>query len=301
VSVRSERGITSAKPAQEMREKAESCSGWYEWLARIGLVAKGVSYGILGILAIDVALGGRGKTTSRTGALAELAQHPLGKVLLAVLALGFACYALWRIVQAFAERADDPDAEGQAKKWATRAGYLARAAVYAGLAYASVKILVGSQVEESQNQEARRHTAEALSWPAGRWLVAAAGLAIIGAGLWNLYRAVTRKFEEEWRVGMGRTAKTCGAWIGIVGHIARGVVFALIGLFITKAAIDYDPKEAIGLDGALQKLAEQTYGSWLLGITAAGLIAYGLYGLFDAWYRDVSVTRTSSARVSPRS
>jgi hypothetical protein len=291
MSARSERGITSGKPAQEVRQKAESGSGWYEWLARIGLVAKGVSYGILGVLAIEVALGTGGKTTSRTGALAALAQHPLGKILLIVLAIGFASYALWRVIQAFAERADDPDAEGEAKKWGTRAGYLGRAAIYAGLAYACIKILTGSH-EESQNSEARQRTAQILDWPAGRWIVAAGGLVIIGVGLWNLYRGVTQKFEEKWRGGMGRSAKKWGAWIGTAGHIARAVVFVLIGLFITKSAIDYDPKEAIGLDGALQKLAEQTYGSWLLAITAAGLIAYGVFCLFDAWYRDVSANQS---------
>ena len=293
MSARSGRRITSSKPAQEVREKADTGSGWYEWLARIGLVAKGISYVILGVLAIGVAVGKGGKTTSRSGALAELAEHPLGKVLLIVLAIGFASYALWRVVQAFAERAEDPDAEGQAKKWGTRAGYLGRAAVYAGLAYVSVKILVGSHVQESQNKQARQHTAEAFSWPAGRWIVAAAGLVIIGVGLWNLYRGVARKFEDKWRGGMGQTAKKYGAWIGVMGHIARALVFVLIGIFITKAAVEYDPKEAIGLDGALQKLAAQSYGSWLLGLTAAGLIAYGVYCLFDAWYRDVSVNRST--------
>jgi len=293
MTTRLERELTSSKPAQEVREKADSGSGWYEWLARFGLVAKGISYVILGVLAIGVAVDKGGKTTSRSGALAELAKHPLGKVLLIVLAIGFASYALWRIVQAFAERAEDPDAEGQAKKWGTRAGYLGRAAIYAGLAYVSVKILVGSHVQESQNEQARQRTAEALSWPAGRWIVAAAGLVIIGVGLWNLYRGVARKFEDKWRGGMGQTAKKYGAWIGVVGHIARAVVFVLIGIFITKAAIEYDPKEAIGLDGALQKLAAESYGSWLLGLTAAGLIAYGVYCLFDAWYRDVSANRSS--------
>ena len=286
--------VTSSKPAREVRHKADTGSGWYEWLARIGLVAKGVSYGILGVLAIEVALGTGGKTTSRTGALQALAQHTLGKILLVVLAIGFACYALWRIVQAFAERADDPDAEGEAKKWATRAGYLGRAAIYAGLSYACVKILSGSH-QQSQNQQAKQHTADALGWPAGRWIVAAAGLVIIGVGLWNLYRGVTQKFEEKWRGGMGETAKKWGARIGTVGHIARAVVFTLMGIFITKAAIDYGPKEAIGLDGALQKLAAQSYGSWLLGLTAAGLIAYGVYCLFDAWYRDVSANRSAPA------
>jgi hypothetical protein len=289
----STRGITSSKPAQEARQKANTGSGWYEWLARTGLVAKGVSYGILGVLAIAVAIGQGGKTTSRTGALAELAHHPLGKALLVVLGIGFASYALWRVVQAFAERADDPDAEGKAKKWGKRAVYLAQATIYAALTYGCVKLLMGSHVQESQNSEARQRTAEVLDWPAGRWLVGAVGLGFIAAGVGNFYSGITRKFEDCWRGGMGQSAKKWGLWIGTIGHIARGIVFGLIGLFITKAAIEYDPKDAIGLDGALQKLAAQTYGSWLLGLTAAGLIAYGVYCLFDAWYRDVSANRSS--------
>jgi hypothetical protein len=65
------------------------------------------------------------------------------------------------------------------------------------------------------------------------------------------------------------------------------VVFGLIGWFLVKAAVEYDPKEAIGLDGALQKLVHQSYGAWLLGITAGGLIAYALFCFVEARYREV--------------
>ena len=125
-------------------------------------------------------------------------------------------------------------------------------------------------------------------WPAGRWLVALGGLAVIGAGLWNLYRGLSRKFEEKWRGGMTRSERTWGSRAGVLGHLARGVVFTLIGVFLTKAAVEYDPQDAIGLDGALQKVADAPYGPWLLGLTAAGLLAYGVYCLVDARYRDVS-------------
>jgi hypothetical protein len=87
---------------------------------------------------------------------------------------------------------------------------------------------------------------------------------------------------------MGHTARAWGGRVGAVGHLARGVVFTLIGVFVIRAALQYDPKEAIGLDGALQKLARADYGPYLLGLTAVGLIAYGVYCLVDARYRDVS-------------
>jgi hypothetical protein len=276
-------------PAQEARAKARSGSGWYEVLARVGLVAKGASFILVGALAIKLAFGDGGKATSRQGALQSLAQHSFGKLALAGLAAGFAAYALWRLVQAFAEQEDpsDGEAEGEAKKWGKRAGYVARAAIYASLAYTAVKIMVGAGAGESQNQQAHKTTGELLSWPAGTWIVGIGGACIVGAGLWNVYRAVTKKFEDRWRGGE-RTTRKWGARIGVVGHLARGTVFGLIGIFVIKAALDYNPKDAIGLDGALQKLVNAPYGPWALGVTAAGLIAYGIFCFVDAAYRDVS-------------
>jgi len=75
--------------------------------------------------------------------------------------------------------------------------------------------------------------------------------------------------------------------LGTVGYLARMVVFGLIGVFLVKAAIDYNPSAAVGLDGALAKLANQSYGSVLLGVVAAGLITFALYSLSDARYRRI--------------
>ena len=278
------------RETEKTKAKAESGSGWYAVLARVGLVAKGISYGLVGGLALAVAAGHGGKATSRTGALATVADESWGKLLLILLALGFAAYAIWRVVQAVAEREDpsDGEAKGPAKKWGKRAGYLGRGLIYAGLTYTTVRLLTGSGAEQSQNEKARQTTAAVFDWPGGRWIVGAAGLVIIGAGLWNLYRGVSTKFEDKWRGGMSRTEQTWGSRAGVVGHVARGVVFGLIGIFMTKAATDYDAQDAIGFDGALRKLAEAAYGPWLLGLTAAGLVAYGIYCLVDARYRDVS-------------
>jgi uncharacterized membrane protein YidH (DUF202 family) len=278
-------------PARETRRDAEEGRGWYAWLARIGLVAKGVSYGIVGVLAVELALGHGGKATSRQGALATIADESFGKVFLVILACGFAAYAIWRFVQAFAERENDEgEATGEAKKWGKRVGYVGRGLIYAGLAVTTVKLLANSSGGESQNEQARKSTATVLDWPAGRWLVGLVGLAIIGAGVWNLYRGLTRKFEDRWRSGeMSETERRWSGRIGLAGHLARAVVFGLIGLFIAKAAVEYDPEEAIGLDGALQKLVDTDYGPYLLGLTAVGLICYGLYCFVEARYRDVSV------------
>jgi hypothetical protein len=271
------------QPLREARSAGRSGSGWYAWLARAGLVAKGVSFGIVAVLAIKLAAGHGGKATSREGALHALAGETFGEVVLILLAIGFAAYALWRFVEAWAAPGDD------AKKWAKRLGSVGRGLIYAGLAFSAAKILVGAGGSGSQDEKAHQATATLLSWPAGTWLVGIGGAVVIGVGLWNLYRGLSRKFEDKWRTGeMGASARKWGGRAGAVGHVARAVVFGLIGVFVVRAALDYDPKEAIGLDGALQKLASAAYGPYVLGVTAAGLLAYGLYCLVDARYRDVS-------------
>lgn len=277
------------RSAGAARQRAGQGGGWYAWLARTGLVAKGVSYGLVGVLAIQLAAGEGGDATSREGALSTLAKGTAGRVVLALLAAGFASYAAWRVVQAAVEREDGDDAGSTAKEWGKRIGYLARAAIYAALTYSAIRILVGAGGGSSdQGGQEQQATAEVLGWPGGTWLVGIVGVAVVGYAGWNAYRGLTRKFEEKWESGRSRTAKRWGGIAGVVGHLARAVVFALIGVFLVRAAIQYDPNEAIGLDGALQKLARASYGPYLLGLTAAGLVAYGIFCLVDARYRDVS-------------
>jgi hypothetical protein len=276
-----------SKSGESTKQKANSGRGWYAVVARTGLVAKGLSFGLVGVLAAKLAIGHGGEATSREGALAQLSHHSFGKAVLIALALGFAAYALWRFVQAFAERQDAD--ENAATTWGKRAGYIGRGLIYSGLTFSTLKLLAGSGGHQSQNEKAHKSTAMVLGWPGGRWLVGAAGLVVIGVGCWNLYRGLARKFEDKWRVGkVSHTMRTWGGRAGVVGHVARFVVFGLIGLFLAKAARDYNPKDAIGLDGALQKLVHASYGPWLLGLTAVGLVAYGIYCLVDARLRDVS-------------
>jgi Domain of Unknown Function (DUF1206) len=256
---------------------------WEERLGKVGLVAKGVSYGLVGVLAIGVAAGVGGKAASREGALHDLARTAFGKFLLVFLIIGFAAYAAWRALQALTVRERDVK-----KAWGKRIASLGRAAAYCSLAFSAARIVAGSGGGKSQNQKAHKATAVVLSWPGGTWLVGIAGAILIGVGVWNLSRGLSRNFEDKWSDEMSSTAKTWGGRVGVIGHVARFVVFTLIGAFAIKAASDYNPKDAIGLDGALQKLAHQSYGSYLLGVTAAGLIAYSLYCFFDARYRDLT-------------
>jgi hypothetical protein len=127
-----------------------------------------------------------------------------------------------------------------------------------------------------------------LEWPAGRWLAAAVGFGIAGAGAFNLWRGVTTRFRKRLKLRrMGELEERAFTVVGAVGHLARGVVFGLIGFFLVRAAWRYDPEEAVGLDGALAEIVRQDYGDTLLGVVAAGLLAYGLYCFVEARYREV--------------
>ena len=246
-----------------------------EQLARIGLAAKGVSYGLVAVLAIMLAIGQGGKATDRAGALRTIAHHPLGRAIAVALAVGFACYALWRLGEATRE-----------DKLSKRVTALAKAAIYGALCATAVSILIGED-KGSGNKE-KEATGGILGWPGGKWIVMAIAVAIAGAALWNVYRGISGRFMKDMKTGeMSSGVRTWTTRIGLVGHVARGVVFGLIAWFFFKAAADYNANKAEGLDGALRKLAHENYGSWLLGIVAAGLFAYGVFCLLQARYREV--------------
>jgi hypothetical protein len=263
--------------------KQAASSPWVERLARFGLVAQGISFGLVGVLAIELALGRGGKATDREGALRTIAEGGFGRFAVIVLAIGFGSYALWRLAQVvLGHEVEEP---GGKTKWTKRVTSLGKAAIYGTLCAAAVSILFGEDGGANKEQEA---TQGILGWPAGQWIVGGIAVAIGIAALWNLYRAVSGQYKESLKkVQMSPTELRWTTRIAFVGLVARAVVFGLISWFFFKAAADYNPEQARGLDGALRKLADQPYGRWLLGMVAAGLFAYGIFCLIQARYREV--------------
>jgi hypothetical protein len=252
----------------------------YQALARAGLIARGVVFGVIGVLALKLALGSGGKTTSQQGALATIAGEPFGGALLGILAIGLAGYAFWRLVNAAVGPRDGSD-DGVRE----RVPALASGIVYAALCFTAAKILFGGHAT-SGGSNPKHATAGVLGWPGGPVLVTIAGVILIGVGLYQGYQGVGRKFCEDARTDrMGPSIRRSYTALGVFGYLARMVVFLLVGYGVIKAALDYDPRYAIGLDGALQKLAHNSYGPALLGIVAVGLIGFALYCIADARYR----------------
>ena len=276
----------ASSPAHEAKRAARG--PWVERLGRAGLLAQGISYALVGTLALMLALGLGGEAESREGALRALAGHTAGLAVLVALAVGFAGYAIWRLAQAIFDR----DGEGNdGKALAKRASRAGKAVIYAALCFTTVQILLDGRQASSGGgggTDEDSATAGVLGWPGGQWIVLAVGVAILGVAGYQLVRAFTEKFMDDMETGrLGALGETAVEAIGIVGLVARAVVFGLVGGFLVKAAIEYDPDEAIGLDGALAKLAGADYGLLLLGLTAAGLVAYGVFCAVQARYRRI--------------
>jgi hypothetical protein len=274
---------SGAAPVRVARETGEDVvqSAPFEWLARSGFVARGLIYGIIGILALKLALGAGGKTTNQQGALKTVAHQPFGKWLLILVAIGLAGYGSWRIVRAALGHGPEASDSGF-----ERVAALASGLVYLGICAIAVELLLGSKPGNSSSP--RKATAGVFGWPAGTWLVGIAGAVLIGVGLYQGYRGLTRAFLRDSKTEeMTPAVRKWFERLGVFGHLARMVVFGLVGVFLIKAAADFNPKTAIGLDGALAKIAHHSYGSFLLGVVAAGLIAFGLYSVSDARYRRI--------------
>jgi hypothetical protein len=254
----------------------------FELLSRAGFVARGLIYAIIGVLALKLAFGQGGKLTDQSGALHTVAKQPFGQFLLTLVAIGLGGYSLWRLVRA----AIGHGPEG------SDTGFERVAALASGIAYGvfcaiAVGILLGAGGGGSSSSP-EKATAGVFGWPAGTWIVGLAGGVMVGVAFYQGYRGITKKFLRDSKVEqMEPRVRKWISRLGTVGHLARMVVFGLVGVFLIKAAIDFNPSKAVGLDGALAKIVHQSYGPFLLGVVAAGLIAFALYSLSDARYRKI--------------
>jgi len=250
------------------------------WLARAGLVARGVVYGVIGVLALKLALDAGGKATNQQGALQTIAHQSFGEALLVLVAIGLGGYALWRLTRAAVGHGAE-----QRDSASDRVAALASGIAYGILCVTAIEILTSSASGSGTPKET---TGGVLGWSGGTVLVAIAGAVLIGVAVYQAYKGLARKFLEDAKTGeMSEGVEKGYTALGVFGHVARAVIFALIGYGLIKAALDYNPKEAIGLDGALRDLADASYGPALLGLVAAGLAGFAVYSIVDARYRKV--------------
>jgi hypothetical protein len=194
-----------------------------------------------------------------------------------VMAIGLLLYSLWRAVSVVLVDGDDAHA------WGDRIGYSFSAVFYAILGVtAAHSAWVGREPGESNTVESVSQSL--LDHGVGRWALAAGGLATIAVGAYfAISKGMQRGFAEDVR-GVtedgGGDGTDRAIWIGgIVGWIGRGVVTMLVGWFVLRAAVTFDPDEARGFDRALREAATTTTGTVLVWVAAVGLISYGVFCL----------------------
>jgi len=258
---------------------------WFSWVARFGFAARGALYILMGVLVADLAFGNGGKNASQAGALQTVAHQPFGEWLLIAITVGFAGYALWRLMQA--ALGHGPEGGGE-----DTPGYrlmaLVSGLIYLSFMVLSIRVLTSPNHTAGQKPKASHAASSVLSLPGGQVVLGIVALALIGAGVYQAWKGVTQSFLEDAKTGeMSPTVRTWYTRTGVIGYLGRAAVFGLTGALVAEAAISNRAHQAKGLDGALQKLGNQPFGVVLLLVIAAGLVAFGLYSLADARYRRI--------------
>jgi Domain of Unknown Function (DUF1206) len=252
------------------------------FLARAGLIARGVLYVLIGWIAVQIAVGHSRQQADRTGALHAVAATPVGGIVLWLLVAGFIGMALWRLSEATC------GTPGQASRKPTaRWSAFARAVAYGVIAYGVLKFAIGAGAPQSSDKQSADLTATAMKYPGGQALVIVVGLALVGAGGYLAYQAWRKEFLKGMQLGQLRARdRRIVTWLGEAGGIARGIVVGAVGVFLVIAAVQAKPQQAKGVDSALRALAATPLGPWLLVLVALGLIMFGVFSWCEArWIR----------------
>lgn len=247
------------------------------------MLAKGVLYGLVGVLAARIALGQGSQEADQQGAIAAVAGGPLGRIVLGVLAVGFAGYAGWRAVQAWTDTGDEDGLHGLV----LRVSYVVRSLLYAGLALTAGRQVIAGQSSGGGDLE-RSLTARLLESPSGAIAVAGVGAVLVGVGLYQGWQSASQDFREDLRA-MTPEEHRWVSRLGVIGHAARSVVFVVVGGFVIHAALLREATNNVGLDGALGELNRRPFGAAILLAVSAGLLVYGLYCLAEARFGRIRV------------
>jgi hypothetical protein len=253
------------------------------WMVRAGFVARGLTYGVIGALALAMAVGAgtAGTAPDQQGALALIARAPAGRVAMVVICAGLLGYALWKLVQGFVGHGPEGGGDPELKD---RVANVAGGVVYLIFFFVALQTLTsGSSGGSGQTKQA---AAGVLGWPGGQLIVGIAGLVMLAISVYQLSDAVRGAFAKDSKTGeMDPRERRLFLGLGRVGLSARSAVFALVGYFLVRTAIDFKASQAVGVNGALERLQHQTLGPWLLGLVAAGLLIFAMFSLLEARYR----------------
>ena len=287
---------TLSKASQNLKDAYKSAKSktrdpkteeWVEKLARFGFAAKGTVYCLIGVLATLTAFGiSGGQKAGRTEILKIIYEQPFGRILLVILALGMFSYMIWRFVEAI----KNPDGiSNDAKGKIKRIGLALGGLLYGAAAVYAIKMVIDGGGSGGGNGR-EMLISKALDLPMGQWIVGLVALGVAGKAIFQLYKGFSAKFMNEIEsINLGRKERKVYKRAGRLGFVARGIVFLIVGYFLFRAALEYDPNMAKGTGQALSFLQEGSYGPYILGAVAIGLVAYGVFMFVKARYKSFNI------------
>jgi hypothetical protein len=254
-------------------------------LARAGLCVRGVTYVLVAVLAIRIALGQRGRSADHRGALQQVSDQPFGRIGLVALALGFGGYAAWRLLTVATGEPGTPERD-TGRQGVQRIAAAAQGLVYAGLCVSTVGVLAGSGRGDGAGERPAGLTARLLALTGGRPLVLALGAGVVAGGLGLMWWAIREDFEKHLTMHrMSRAVRRVVMPLGMAGYVSRAIVVVFVGASLVDAASAQDPSRARGVDDILRSVAAHPFGRYPLLVAALGLLSFGLYSFVEARYR----------------
>lgn len=265
-------------PSTAARQAANEASPWIERGARIGFIARGAVYIIIGGLAVQAAIGAGGETLNSKGALRVIAEQPLGTVMLWIVALGLACYGIWKLIEA----ASDPAGRG--------AGLRTLAAIkgiaHLVLAWSAGSLAMGAGAGSGGSGTVTR----LIDSPPGRWIAILGGLGFAAYGISQIANAARAELSRDFRLSqLPEGTQNAVIQTSRFGIAARGVVFTVLGVLFALAAWRRGAAGEQDTGDALRVLGGLPGGHIILALIGIGLVAYGIYSILSAKYRRIDV------------
>ncbi|MGD1841659.1 MAG: DUF1206 domain-containing protein [Thermonemataceae bacterium] len=250
-----------------------------EKIRKAGLITKGAVYALLGILTFMAAINVGGKIAGKNGVVSFLQQQTFGNILLIILAIGLLGYAVWRVYAACL----DPKNKGSDEKgYAKRIGYLVSGILYATLSVSTFLTAIGEKQQGGSTKQ--QAAATILDKDYGQFVLFVIAIILFGVAVYQFYKGASKKFLESVQHQGGKEEKEVLEKSGLVGYMARGVAFGILGWFVFKAASENDPNNVGGMEAVFGFLSSMTLGNVLMGAMALGLVAYGVFQYFLARY-----------------
>ncbi|MEP6691472.1 MAG: DUF1206 domain-containing protein [Gemmatimonadaceae bacterium] len=284
------RGVTAgdvvASAAEAVGRTARQNRPWIERLARVGFVAQALVYLMIGWLALRAAMEARDVRADAAGALGALNAQQYGALALVVIAIGSFGFALWQSIAAITDAGNEGTS---ARGIVHRVGRAVSSVLYLMLGAAAFRMLRGSGHSAQGGDAVRNSTVQIMRAPAGRWLIGLVGVIVLAYAAHEFYSAYHAKMIDRLDLSsLSPRGRDVATQLGRTGIAAHGVVLALVGWFVFRAAIDNNGWHAGGPAAAIRAIAVNQ-GARAMGVVAVGLLAYGLFQLVQARYRRVEL------------